>query len=258
MKNNYKINKFEIRFLFLLPFGLWLLLTSRCGFCQDSLSNSPFQSSQMEAKRWNRASKIGVTVTGTALGIGYGFLSLPSGTFRAINQQVRTRVLSHHPGFRTHIDDYLQYVPALTVVSLKLAGIKGKYPLIPSITTFTLGSIFLFGSVQSIKYTVKEMRPDGSARNSFPSGHTSTAFAMAEWLRTEYGSSLPWVTVGGYAVATSVGVLRVFNNRHWVSDVVAGAAIGILSVRLAYWLKPYLIDPIFRKVPKSASRIQWF
>lgn len=211
-----------------------------------------------ENPRWNRASKIGVTLTGIGLGTGYGFIALHPSEFRDWNFQVREKVTTQFPGFRTKVDDYLQFLPAVAVVSLKLSGVKGKYPIVPSLTTFAFGSIFLLGSTQGIKHTVKEQRPDSFARNSFPSGHTATAFAMAEWLRTEYWETSPWIGVSGYAVAASVGTLRVFNNRHWVSDVVAGAAIGILSMRLAYWLKPYIVDPMYRNVKKSEGRIQWF
>ena len=67
-----------------------------------------------------------------------------------------------------------------------------------------------------------------------PSGHTATAFAGAELLRLEYKEVSPWYGFAGYVVATATGTLRVLNNRHWVSDVVAGAGFGILSARLSY------------------------
>lgn len=61
------------------------------------------------------------------------------------------------------------------------------------------------------------------------------AFTGAELLRREYGKEYPWVAVAGYAVAVLVGAMRVYNNRHWVGDVLAGAGIGIASVTLVYW-----------------------
>ena len=89
--------------------------------------------------------------------------------------------------------------------------------------------------VNTIKYTVKEMRPDGSKRNSFPSGHTATAIMGAELVRLEYG---PWWGAGAYAIALGVAGLRVYNERHWSNDLLGGAAIGILSANAAYWLLP--------------------
>ena len=93
------------------------------------------------------------------------------------------------------------------------------------------------GFVNGIKYTAKEMRPDGSTANSWPSGHTATAFVGATLLHKEYGlTRSPWWSVAGYGVATATGVMRVLNNRHWISDVMSGAGIGILSGELGYAL----------------------
>ena len=85
----------------------------------------------------------------------------------------------------------------------------------------------------SSKYFIDKERPDGRGLNSFPSGHTFTAFVGAEMLRLEYGQEYPAIAVAGYAVATLTGALRIYNNRHWASDVLAGASVGILSVQLS-------------------------
>ncbi|MBO4599585.1 MAG: phosphatase PAP2 family protein, partial [Bacteroidales bacterium] len=99
------------------------------------------------------------------------------------------------------------------------------------------------GLVNGIKYTSKELRPDGSTYNSWPSGHTATSFAGATILHKEYGlTRSPWYSVAGYGVATATGVMRVLNNRHWVSDVLSGAGIGIMSGELAYMIS----DLIFK------------
>jgi membrane-associated phospholipid phosphatase len=93
-------------------------------------------------------------------------------------------------------------------------------------------------SVESIKTITKRERSDGSNNASFPSGHTATAFASAEFLRQEYKDESPLYGIAGYAVATTTGILRLYNNKHWVSDVVAGAGFGIASTKLAYLLYP--------------------
>lgn len=89
-----------------------------------------------------------------------------------------------------------------------------------------------------MKYSFKEKRPDSGARNSFPSEHTATAFMGAEFLRREYKEVSPWIGYAGYAVAAATGYLRIYNNRHYFNDVIAGACIGIVSTKLAYWLYP--------------------
>jgi membrane-associated phospholipid phosphatase len=55
-------------------------------------------------------------------------------------------------------------------------------------------------------------------------------------MRKEFKDSLPVLSYAGYIGATTVAVIRVMKSRHWVRDVVAGAAIGIISTRLAYFL----------------------
>ena len=96
--------------------------------------------------------------------------------------------------------------------------------------------------VNSLKYSCRVMRPDGSSRNSFPSGHTATAFMAATMLHKEYGHRSPWYSIGAYTVATVTGVTRQLNNRHWMSDVMVGAGIGILATEFGY----FLADLIFK------------
>lgn len=80
-------------------------------------------------------------------------------------------------------------------------------------------------STYGLKYSVQEQRPNGHGE-SFPSGHTSIAFAGAEFIRKRYGWG--W-GLPAYASAGVVGWSRVAAGKHWTHDVLAGAAIGILS-----------------------------
>ena len=137
--------------------------------------------------------------------------------------------------FKTEIDNYTQFFGPVMATGLKIAGVEGRsdWGRYLASTAMSYGFMALF--VNSIKYTAKEMRPDGSTRNSWPSGHTATAFVGATILHKEYGlTRSPWYSVAGYGVATATGVMRVLNNRHWVSDVLSGAGVGIISGELAY------------------------
>ena len=118
---------------------------------------------------------------------------------------------------------------------LKLAGVEGRSDW-PRLVASSLASYAVMAAfVNSIKYTASEIRPDFSTRNSWPSGHTATAFVGATILHKEYGlTRSPWYSIAGYSLATATGVMRVLNNRHWVSDVLSGAGIGILSTELGY------------------------
>ena len=139
--------------------------------------------------------------------------------------------------FKTGIDDYTQFFGPAMVVGLKLGGYEGRSDWPRLLASAGMSYLIMAGLVNGIKYTAKEMRPDGSTANSWPSGHTATAFVGASLLHKEYGlTRSPWWSVAGYGVATATGVMRVLNNRHWISDVMSGAGIGIMSTELGYAL----------------------
>ena len=137
--------------------------------------------------------------------------------------------------FKTGIDDYTQFFGPAMVVGLKLGGYEGRSDWPRLLASAGMSYVLMAALVNGIKYTAKEMRPDGSTANSWPSGHTATAFVGASLLHKEYGlTRSPWWSVAGYGVATATGVMRVLNNRHWISDVMSGAGIGIMSTELGY------------------------
>ena len=154
--------------------------------------------------------------------------------FRVNNQagKKNTQLLTN---FKTGIDDYTQFFGPAMTVGLKLGGYEGRSDWPRLLASAGLSYAIMAGFVNGIKYTAKEMRPDGSTANSWPSGHTATSFVGATILHKEYGlTRSPWFSVAGYGVAAATGVMRVLNNRHWVSDVMSGAGIGIMSTELGY------------------------
>jgi len=156
------------------------------------------------------------------------------------NDNPKLRLVSH---FKTEVDNYTQYAPAVATAVMNVAGVKGRSSLLRLGASSLMSYAVMAGLVNGIKYTSKEMRPDGSTANSWPSGHTATAFTAATIMHKEYGMTVsPWYSVGAYAVATATGAMRVLNNRHWVSDVLSGAGIGIMSGELGY----ALCDLIFK------------
>lgn len=184
----------------------------------------------------------------TAL-IGVGLIGLESHWIIYQNHEIRDE-LQENIDRRLTIDDFTQYAPAAAVYGLGLCGVKGRHDAMRQ--TLILGTAYaLMGiSVNTIKHTSSVKRPDSSTSNSFPSGHTATAFVGAEVLRREYWDVSPWIGVAGYAIAAGTGFFRMYNNRHWFTDVLAGAGIGILSANIAYWLYPTLSKAL---LPKSAG-----
>ena len=173
-----------------------------------------------------------------AIFISYGIVSLGNNAIRNLDYSTRNELQEDHPIFANHADDYLRYVPAAAVYALNLAGIKGKHRVIDQTGLYVLSMAIMGGSTSIVKRVVDRKRPDGADNYSFPSGHTASAFAAAEFLNQEYRDISPWIGYAGYTVATATGVLRLYNNRHWVSDVVAGAGFGIASTKIAYLLYP--------------------
>ncbi len=155
------------------------------------------------------------------------------------NPNTRIRLIKYN--FHNEIDNYTQYVPLALTIGLKIGGVESRSDWPRFWASSAASAAIMAGMVNGIKYTASEMRPDGSTRNSWPSGHTATAFMAATILHKEYGlTRSPWYSVGAYTLATATGVMRVLNNRHWISDVLSGAGIGIMSVELGYGLMDLL------------------
>lgn len=150
---------------------------------------------------------------------------------------VRNHLSGYKKGHKIRIDDYIQYSTAIGYVGLGfIPGVKTRgdfrQRLMAGITAYAVMAV----TVNAMKYTFKHPRPGNGTRNSFPSGHSATVFTGAELMRIEYGN---YVGMAGYAVALTVGALRIYNDRHWITDVLGGAGIGILSARIGYWLLPF-------------------
>jgi membrane-associated phospholipid phosphatase len=96
--------------------------------------------------------------------------------------------------------------------------------------TYDIGQVFLVSALYTttIKYATQRERPDGSDKLSFPSGHTSNAFAWATVANHYYG---PKVGIPSFAFATFIGIGRMERNVHYLTDVVAGAGLGYLVGR---------------------------
>ena len=163
--------------------------------------------------------------------------------FRQDYNNPNTKIRLIKTNFHNEIDNYTQYVPLALAIGLKLGGVESRSDWPRFWASSAASAAIMAGLVNGIKYTTSEMRPDGSTRNSWPSGHTATAFLAATILHKEYGlTRSPWYSVGAYTLATATGVMRVLNNRHWISDVLSGAGIGILSVELGYGLMDLLFQ----------------
>ncbi len=145
-------------------------------------------------------------------------------------------------GFHTKIDDYFQFVPAAQMLTGNLLGFESTHGYKQMIANLTVSNLLVGGVIFIAKKSANDLRPDGSANNSFPSGHTATAFNNATLLFLEYRKSNIWYASSGFLFATATGALRVANNRHWSGDVFAGAGIGMsIGIIVSYW-NPFKFD----------------
>lgn len=178
--------------------------------------------------------------------IGYGAATFGIEGLKNVNTYLNKQIYPQTGRKAVHLDNYLLYVPTVLVYGLNIAGVKGKNNLVDRSAILLMSNVIMTGVVYTTKNLAHEWRPDGSDRYSFPSGHTAAAFAAAEFMRREYQDVSIWYGVAGYAVAATTGYLRMYNNKHWFSDVLAGAGVGILSTDLAYYIYPS-VKKVFTK-----------
>lgn len=152
-------------------------------------------------------------------------------------------------GHRLTFDDWVQYAPAVAYAGLgAIPGINSRLDFKERVLAEATTYVFVAALTKGIKYCVNERRPMGG-EGSFPSGHAAKAFAGAELIRMSYPAG---VAAGAYVAATGVAFMRLYNNRHWINDLVAGAGVGILSARAAMWMMP-LYRKWFHLSPRTGS-----
>ncbi len=179
--------------------------------------------------------------------MGYGMITLGNNALRRFDHHLQNSIDEAYPNFSTKTDNYLQFSPAAAVYGLNATGLKGKNNFRDRTMIYVMANTIMEIMVYTGKTTTLRLRPDGSANTSFPSGHTATAFVGAEFFYQEYKDVSPWYGIAGYTLATTTGALRMYNNKHWFSDVVAGASVGIISTKLSYLAYPTIERFLFKK-----------
>jgi membrane-associated phospholipid phosphatase len=172
--------------------------------------------------------------------IAYGALSFEVHPIRQFDYYIKGEAHNMSPGFNTKAESYFLFAPVVAVYGLNLIGVEGKNRFVDRTALLALSGAFAGITTFPLKHATHRLRPDGSDYLSFPSGHTTAAFAFAEFMAQEYGDKSPLYTIVGYSFATATGAFRIYNRAHWFSDVVAGAGVGILSTKAAYLVYPYL------------------
>lgn len=179
--------------------------------------------------------------------IGLGIAGLEWKGLKSINNKVHEGLWNKDHG-KIKIDNFTQYLPAVATYGLNLCGVKGQHSYADLSIIMATAYVMMSAIVYPVKDFVYSPRPlDRQRVDSFPSGHTAWAFTGAEILRREYWHISPWIGVSGYLMATSTAFLRLYNGAHRLTDVLAGAGIGILCAEAAYWLYPTITKHLFPK-----------
>ena len=186
--------------------------------------------------KWYQANAFKIAAVPAAL-IGYS-LTIMNDRGLYSSYDARDYARENYPRFNTEVDNYLTALPAVMMYSLNIAGVESRNNWVNQTLILAMSQATNAFLTWSTKELTGVERPDGSDNLSFPSSHTSVSFVMAEVLHQEFKDKSIWISVAGYSVASAVGAMRMLNNRHWLSDVVAGAGFGILSVKLTYLLYP--------------------
>lgn len=212
----------------------------------DTLNISPSPTRTQEKTFFNDDKYVTKYAVPLAL-VGYGFNSLNKGIVWRTDKELNHELLEEITGFSTNIDDKLQYSPVALVYTLGALGVKGKNNLFDRTALYLISNSMMRLTVNFLKSNTHKLRPSGDDSRSFPSGHTATAFAAAEFMRQEFKDNSPVYSYIGYSLAGATGALRMMNNKHWLSDVLAGAGVGIASTRITYLVYPWIQKRIIKR-----------
>ena len=132
--------------------------------------------------------------------------------------------------------EFFRFLPAMPYVldlGLGVVGVKAQNRFLDRTLEAGIALALGGGATLLMKQIIDSPRPDGTTNDSFPSAHACIAFAGAELTRLEYGWG--W-GAAAYVMATGVAMLRMYHDRHWLSDVLFGAGLGILCAHAGRWL----------------------
>jgi hypothetical protein len=175
--------------------------------------------------------------------IGAGIVINHSQFEKNFQEKLRSNVIED---FHLSVDDYLQYVPIAEMYLADALGVKSRNHWFDQTKYLLISNLISSGITHGLKNLTAKTRPNGDPF-SFPSGHTTLAFTNATVLFNEFNETSPVLAYSGYAFATTTGVFRMLNNKHWLSDVLVGAGIGMLVTELVYYFEPFKAFNPFKK-----------
>lgn len=176
--------------------------------------------------------------------IGIGLLVNNSNFEKNLQTDIQDKTRNN---FQTSVDDYLLFVPVVQMYVADAFGMTSKNHWFDQTKYLFISNVVSTGISELLKATITKTRPDGDDINSFPSGHTTIAFTNAAVLQNEFQETSTVFAYSGYAFAATTGVFRMLNNKHYLSDVLVGAGVGIFVTQLVYHFEPFKNFNPFKK-----------
>lgn len=219
------------RFILLLPF-VFTLYSSFVSAQENVTAGQPSYSQQSDSRPYLKPT--GLIVPGALL--IYGGLKPVINGIPKLDDKIMTHMRDYYPNFHTNAADYLMWVPSASVYAMDAFHVKTQHTFKEHLI-LDLGSVLVTGTLGfGMRKISEHISVYNTYHTQFPSGHVANAFRGAEIVHQELKYSQPVLSYSGYVVATGVGLLRLYNKDHLLSEVVAGAGLGILSTKLTYWI----------------------
>lgn len=174
--------------------------------------------------------------------VALSFLPLENASaqfIRDFDEDIRALRNNAAGSFSNEYDDVLQLSPAAIAYALKAFGCESRSSWDRMAASHAISAAAMLSMLAAGNYAVGRETPGGEP-HSFPSGHSSVAFMAATMLHYEYGWKSPWWTFAGYSLASTTAATRLLNDKHWATDVIGGAVLGICSTHLGYFLADLL------------------
>ena len=141
--------------------------------------------------------------------------------------------------FHSTADNIFPLVPIAQIYTGRYLGFEPKNNFKHQTIDLVVANATSLIIVEILKNSIKKERPDQSDNLSFPSGHSAIAFTNAALLFNEYKDSNIWYASSGFLFATTTAIFRIANNKHYSSDVLTGAGIGLASGILVSYYNPF-------------------
>ena len=169
--------------------------------------------------------------------IGYGVLKPFVNDISKLDNRIMAHVQQNYPRFHTNAEDYLMWAPSASIYLMDALHVNMAHSFREHLI-IDAGSIIITGGIgYGMRLFSRNIKGFNTNSNTeFPSGHTANAFRGAEILHQELKQSNKLLSYSGYLIAAGVGTLRIYNKDHYLSEVIAGAGLGIISAKLTYWI----------------------